>query len=310
MSAEAKKILIIVGPTAVGKTATALWLAQEFSGEIISCDSMQVYRGFDLGTDKPSPEERKLVPHHLIDFLDPTEQFSAADFAFQALAIAEEIIGRGHLPIVVGGTGLYHRALTAGLFKGPGRDQALRQKLKTEAREFGLEKLYQKLQEVDPEYARKITPKDSIRIIRALEVYYKTGRPISEHFRLTESPLQARGFIPGQIGLKLERKELYRRIEERVDRMFEKGLVAEVRKLLEMGLPEEATPFKGLGYRQVLRYLKGEISLEEAIRLTKLETRHYAKRQMTWFRKTPGLTWFQPTEKDQIRKYVKNFLDE
>ena len=310
MSAEAKKILIIVGPTAVGKTATALWLAQEFSGEIISCDSMQVYRGFDLGTDKPSPEERKLVPHHLIDFLDPTEQFSAADFAFQALAIAEEIIGRGHLPIVVGGTGLYHRALTAGLFKGPGRDQALRQKLKTEARVFGLEKLYQKLQEVDPEYARKITPKDSIRIIRALEVYYKTGRPISEHFRLTESPLQARGFISGQIGLKLERKELYRRIEERVDRMFEKGLVAEVRKLLEMGLPEEATPFKGLGYRQVLRYLKGEISLEEAIRLTKLETRHYAKRQMTWFRKTPGLTWFQPTEKDQIRKYVKNFLDE
>jgi tRNA dimethylallyltransferase len=310
LSAEAKKILIIVGPTAVGKTATALWLAQEFSGEIISCDSMQVYRGFDLGTDKPSPEERKLVPHHLIDFLDPTEQFSAADFAFQALAIAEEIIGRGHLPIVVGGTGLYHRALTAGLFKGPGRDQALRQKLKTEARVFGLEKLYQKLQEVDPEYARKITPKDSIRIIRALEVYYKTGRPISEHFRLTESPLQARGFIPGQIGLKLERKELYRRIEERVDRMFEKGLVAEVRKLLEMGLPEEATPFKGLGYRQVLRYLKGEISLEEAIRLTKLETRHYAKRQMTWFRKTPGLTWFQPTEKDQIRKYVKNFLDE
>jgi len=310
LSAEAKKILIIVGPTAVGKTATALWLAQEFSGEIISCDSMQVYRGFDLGTDKPSPEERKLVPHHLIDFLDPTEQFSAADFAFQALAIAEEIIGRGHLPIVVGGTGLYHRALTAGLFKGPGRDQALRQKLKTEARVFGLEKLYQKLQEVDPEYARKITPKDSIRIIRALEVYYKTGRPISEHFRLTESPLQARGFISGQIGLKLERKELYRRIEERVDRMFEKGLVAEVRKLLEMGLPEEATPFKGLGYRQVLRYLKGEISLEEAIRLTKLETRHYAKRQMTWFRKTPGLTWFQPTEKDQIRKYVKNFLDE
>jgi len=310
LSAEAKKILIIVGPTAVGKTATALWLAQEFSGEIISCDSMQVYRGFDLGTDKPSPEERKLVPHHLIDFLDPTEQFSAADFAFQALAIAEEIIGRGHLPIVVGGTGLYHQALTAGLFKGPGRDQALRQKLKTEAREFGLEKLYQKLQEFDPEYARKITPKDSIRIIRALEVYYKTGRPISEHFRLTESPLQARGFIPGQIGLKLERKELYRRIEERVDRMFEKGLVAEVRKLLEMGLPEEATPFKGLGYRQVLRYLKGEISLEEAIRLTKLETRHYAKRQMTWFRKTPGLTWFQPTEKDQIRKYVKNFLDE
>ncbi|MBC7363564.1 MAG: tRNA (adenosine(37)-N6)-dimethylallyltransferase MiaA [Candidatus Aminicenantes bacterium] len=310
MFAEAKKILIIVGPTAVGKTATALWLAQEFSGEIISCDSMQVYRGFDIGTDKPSLEERKKVRHHLIDFLDPSQQFSAADFAFLALEIAEDIIARRHLPIVVGGTGLYHRALTVGLFKGPGRDQALRQKLKEEARAFGLEKLYHKLRQIDPEYANKITPKDSIRIIRALEVYHKTGRPISEHFRLTKSPLQARGFIPGQIGLKLERKELYRRIEERVNRMFERGLVAEVRKLLEQGLTEEAAPFKGLGYRQVLRYLKGEISLEEAIELTKLETRHYAKRQMTWFRKTPGLTWFQPTEKDKIRKYVKSFLAE
>ncbi|MGB9836201.1 MAG: tRNA (adenosine(37)-N6)-dimethylallyltransferase MiaA [Candidatus Saccharicenans sp.] len=308
MPAKAKKILIIVGPTAVGKSATALWLAREFSGEIISCDSMQVYRGFDIGTDKPSAEDRRVVPHHLIDFLEPTEQFSAAEFAFRAVEIAEEIVGRGHLPIVVGGTGLYHRALTAGLFKGPGRDPALRQKLKEEAREFGLEKLYRKLQEVDPDYAQKITPRDSIRIIRALEVYYKTGQPISEHFRRSESPLQSKGFQPGQIGLKLERKELYRRIEERVELMFKRGLVEEVRRLLALGVPEEATPFKGLGYRQVLKHVKGEISLEEAIRLTKLETRHYAKRQMTWFKKTPGLTWFEPGEKDRIEKYVRDFL--
>lgn len=308
MTAETKKILIIVGPTAVGKTATSLWLARKFSGEIISCDSMQVYREFDIGTDKPSLEERQLVAHHLIDFLEPTEQFSAADFAFRAIELAEEIHRRGNLPIVVGGTGLYHRALTVGLFKGPGRDPDLRQKLKNEARAFGLEKLYRKLQEVDPEYASKITPRDSIRIIRALEVFYKTGHPLSEHFKKTESPLESRGFLAAQIGLKLERKELYRRIEERVDRMYEKGIVEEVQRLLEKGIPEEATPFKGLGYRQVLKYIRGEISLDEAIRQTKLETRHYAKRQMTWFRKTPGLTWFEPSDRDGIEKYVRDFL--
>jgi len=308
LSAEAKKILIIVGPTAVGKTSTALWLSQEFSGEIITCDSMQVYRGFDIGTDKPSLEDRQLVPHHLVDFLEPTEQFSAAEFALRAVEVAEEILGRGHLPMVVGGTGLYHRALTVGLFKGPGRDPALRQKLKNEARAYGLDRLYQKLEEVDPEYARKTAPRDSIRIIRALEVYYKTGRPLSDHFLLTESPLNRRGFFPSQIGLKLERKELYARIEERVDRMFEKGLVEEVKTLLQQGVPEEATPFKGLGYRQVLQHIKGEISLEEAIRLTKLETRHYAKRQMTWFRKTPGLTWFETGERDKIRKHISDYL--
>lgn len=304
MEDKAKKILIIVGPTAVGKSATALWIAQKYSGEIISCDSMQVYRGFDIGTDKPSEEARKSVPHHLVDILDPEEQFSAADFAHRAVEVAEKILAKGHLPIVVGGTGLYHKALVEGLFPGPGRDQTLRQKLRQEAEELGLSYLYQKLKEVDPEYAQKVTPKDSVRIIRALEVYHLTGKPISEHFRQTASPVQNKGFILYQIGLKLKREELYRRIEERVDRMFAQGIVEEVKNLLARGVSEQATPFKGLGYRQVLRYIKGEISLEEAIRLTKLETRHYAKRQMTWFKKSPGIIWFEAEDREVIEKYI------
>ncbi len=306
MDAKTGKILIIVGPTAVGKSALALWLAQEYSGEIISCDSMQVYRGFDVGTDKPRPEARKKVPHHLIDIIEPEEQFSAADFARLAVEIAGEVINRGHLPIVVGGTGLYHRALVQGLFPGPGRDSALRQLLKKEASELGLETLYERLKQVDPDYAAKISPRDGIRIIRALEVYQLTGQPISHHFQNTSSPAREKGFILRQIGLKLERKELYRRIEARVDRMFAQGIVEEVKNLLAKGVPEKATPFKGLGYRQVLKYLKGEISLQEAINETKLETRHYAKRQLTWFRKSPGLVWFEPEDRESIRNYVEN----
>ncbi|MGB9893293.1 MAG: tRNA (adenosine(37)-N6)-dimethylallyltransferase MiaA, partial [Candidatus Saccharicenans sp.] len=207
METEVRQILTIVGPTAVGKSALALRLALEFSGEIISCDSRQVYRGFNLGTDKPSAEARKLVPHHLIDIIDPETQFSAADFSRLAIEEAERIIQRRHLPMVVGGTGLYHKALVEGLFPGPSRDQALRQKLRQEAERQGWSSLYEKLQEVDPAYAAKITPADRVRIIRALEVYYLTGRPLSVHFERTASPLQKRGFILHQIGLKLERKE-------------------------------------------------------------------------------------------------------
>jgi tRNA dimethylallyltransferase len=305
---KAKKILIIVGPTAVGKSATALWIAQKYSGEIISCDSMQVYRGFDLGTDKPSPEIRNVIRHHLIDIVDPEDQFTAADFAHRAVSEAEKIAERGHLPIIVGGTGLYHQALVEGLFPGPGRDQDLRQKLKQEAEQYGRPWLYQKLKEVDPEYAKKVTERDSLRIIRALEVYYLTGKPISEHFRETASPAKNKGFILYQIGLKLEREELYRRIEERVVRMFVQGIVEEVRNLLSQGIPEQAPPFKGLGYRHVLKYIKGEISLEVAINLTKLETRHYAKRQMTWFRKSPGIVWFEVEDKQAIDKYIAENL--
>lgn len=304
MENKTRQILTVVGPTAVGKSAIALRLALEFSGEIISCDSMQVYRGFNLGTDKPSPQARKMVPHHLIDIIDPEEQFSAADFARLALEEAEKIIQRGRLPLVVGGTGLYHKALVEGLFPGPGRNQSLRQKLRQEAEKYGLAHLYQKLQNIDPAYASKITPRDSIRIIRALEVYHLTGKPLSLHFEQTASPLQKKGFILHQIGLKLERKELYRRIETRVERMFAQGIVEEVQSLLEKGVSEQVVPFKALGYRQVLKYLKGEISLEEAVQLTKQETRHYAKRQLTWFKKSPGIIWFDAEDYKALRNYL------
>jgi tRNA dimethylallyltransferase len=305
LDAKAKKILTLVGPTAVGKSAVALWLAQEYGGEIITCDSMQVYRGFDVGTDKPGPEARQAIPHHLVDIINPEDQFSAADFARLATATAESIISRGHLPVVAGGTGLYHKALVEGLFPGPGQDPVLRQKLKREAEQSGFQSLYEKLQQVDPEYARKITPGDGLRIIRALEVFHLTGQPLSCHFRQTQSPAREKGFILHQIGLKLERKELYRRIEIRVERMFAKGIVEEVKSLLARGVPEKAAPFKGLGYRQVLRYLKGEIPLEKAVYLTKLETRHLAKRQLTWFKKSPGIIWLESEDRQAIKDFVE-----
>jgi len=302
---KSRIILIIVGPTASGKSETALWLAREFPAEIISCDSMQVYRGFDLGTDKPDPEARRDVPHHLIDIIEPEEQFSAADFARLAVEAAEGIISRHRLPIVVGGTGLYHKALVEGLFPGPGRDPELRKRLRQEAERAGLLFLYDKLKEVDPDYAARISPADSIRIIRALEVYYLTGEPLSRQFLRTRSPAGEKGFHLVQIGLKLERKELYRRIEARVERMFALGLVEEVKRLLARGVPRWVTPFKGLGYRQVLQYLNGEITLPEAIEETKLETRHFAKRQLTWFKKSPGITWFDPQDRPGMKKSVE-----
>lgn len=305
LNTKAKTILIIVGPTAVGKSEIALWLAQEYGGEIISCDSRQIYRGFDVGTAKPSPGVRQSIRHHLIDIINPEDQFSAADFARLATTAAENIISRGYLPIVVGGTGLYHKALVEGLFPGPGRDPVLRQNLKREAEQCGVQSLYEKLQQVDPDYARKITPKDGLRIIRALEVYQLTGQPLSYHFRLTQSPAREKGFILHQIGLKLERKELYRRIEIRVDWMFDQGIVEEVKGLLARGISEQAAPFKGLGYRQILRYLKGEISLEEAVYLTKLETKHYAKRQLTWFKKSPGIIWLESEDRLGIKDFIE-----
>jgi len=195
-----------------------------------------------------------------------------------------------------------------GLFPGPGRDENLRARLKEEAENNGLESLYNKLRLVDPSYAKKISPTDSIRIIRALEIFYLTDQPISEHFSRTASPLRDKGFIIFQIGLKLERKLLYQRIDERVRRMFAEGLIEETKQLLASGLSEQATPFKGLGYSQVLRYLKGKITLEEAVSLTQIETRHYAKRQLTWFKKTQGIIWFEADDRENIENQVKEYL--
>jgi tRNA dimethylallyltransferase len=303
---EAREIILVLGPTAVGKSRVAVDLALRFGGEVINGDSIQVYRGFDIGTDKPTPGSMRNVPHHLIDCVGPEVQFTAADFVREALTAARDINARGRLPIIVGGSGLYLKALVDGLFPGPGRDPIVRARLEAEAREKGLDVLFRRLEAVDPAYAAKIRDRDRIRIIRALEVHGLTGKPLSEHFLRTESPVSGRNVL--RLGLQLDRTVLVRRIEDRVERMFERGLIEEVRGLLERGVPESAPPFRALGYRHVLKHLRSGISFGEAVSLTKADTRRYAKRQMTWFRKMAGVAWFSPDDRIGLEEYVQNQL--
>ena len=306
MESEAKNLIIVLGPTGVGKSSTAVKLAKKFDGEIINCDSMQVYKSFDIGTDKIPLEKREDIPHHLLDVVSPSTQFTAADFAHLALEASNAILEKNKLPFIVGGTGLYLKALFNGLFPEGRSNPLLRQKLETQAREKGLESLREKLMEVDPDYCQKIGKKDKVRIIRALEVFYATQKSISEHFLRTKSFVKDFNII--KIGLKLERQELYRRIEERVDRIFERGIIKEVKELLQKGVDENSPPFRALGYKYVLKFLGKEIPLEEAVTLTKRETRHYAKRQMTWFRKMEGIKWFSPNDFPSILEYIESNL--
>ena len=299
--------MIILGPTGVGKSRTALQLAHRFRGEVISCDSMQVYRGFDIGTDKLPPDAREGIPHHLLDIVDPSVQFTAADFVRAADEAARAITARGSLPIITGGTGLYLKALIEGLFPEGRRDESIRRELEQEAHSRGLEHLWRRLDGVDPDYARKIGQRDRVRIIRALEVYRATGVPLSSHFPLTRSLVSDFNLI--RIGLRLDRTELYARINRRVDRMFADGIVEEARGILASGVSAASPPFRALGYRQVLRFLLGEVSEAEAADLTKRETRHYAKRQMTWFRKMEGIRWFSPSELEEISEHISSGLD-
>jgi tRNA dimethylallyltransferase len=292
-----------LGPTGVGKSRTAVKLAHIFKGEVISCDSMQVYRGFDIGTDKLPEAEREGIPHHLLDIWDPSLQFTAADFVRLALETIAAIQAHDHLPIITGGTGLYLKALIEGLFPEGKKNPGLRRELEAQLNKEGLESLWNQLQEADPGYAQKIGPHDRVRILRALEVFLATGKPFSHHFPETRSFVADYNLI--RIGLQLERQVLYRRIEERVDHMFAQGMVQEVEKLLVTGVEETAPPFRALGYQQVLRYLHDEIDLNEAVRLTKQETRHYAKRQMTWFRKMQDILWFTPQDLDEIAEYIR-----
>jgi tRNA dimethylallyltransferase len=282
-------LVAIVGPTATGKSALGLALAERWGGEIVSCDSTAVYRGFDIGTDKVPAAARRGVPHHLVDVVEPTEVYSAARYAREAAAAVRAITARGRLPVLVGGTGLYYRALTRGLFPGPGRDERLRARLDAMARRYGVERLHRLLGRVDPPAAARIRPRDAKRIVRALEVYYATGRPLTAHFAETVSPLADYDIVT--VALRLPAGELSRRIEARVARQFAEGLVDEVRALLARGVPETAHPFSGLVYRQVLELLRG-VRDEAATRaLIAQENRRYARRQLIWFRKEPNLRW-------------------
>jgi tRNA dimethylallyltransferase len=299
-----RRVLAVLGPTASGKSALGLSLAERLDGEIINCDSTAVYRGFDIGTDKLPESSRRGIPHHLIDVADPTEVYTAAQFAADAAAVIREIHARGRLPILVGGTGFYYRALTRGLFPGPGADQALRDRLNAVADRRGVERLHRWLQRVDPPSAARIMPRDRVRLVRALEVYLMTGRPLTSHFEATRSPIADCEVTA--IALVLPPALTAERVARRVDEQFARGVVDEVRQLLRSGVPADARPFGGLVYRQVMEMLRGVRDEASTRALIVQENRRYARRQLIWFRKEPNLMWFDgPGESpDTFRRVV------
>jgi len=273
----------------VGKSALGIALARAFDGEIVSCDSTAVYRGIDIGTDKPSPAERALVPHHVIDVAGPEEIYTAARYASDAAAAIQAITARGRLPILVGGTGFYYRALVRGLFPGPARDTTLRARLDRVAGRRGVEALHRWLQRVDAESARRIQPRDQKRLVRALEVYLLTRTPLTAHFARTVSPIAGYDVVP--VGLTLARAELRQRVAQRVEAQFARGVVAEVERLLEAGIPASAHVFSGLVYRQIME-MRQRVRDEAGTReLIVRENMRYARRQLIWFRKEPNVRW-------------------
>lgn len=289
----ARPIPVIVGPTAVGKTDISLAIAHDLDAEIVGADSRQVYRFLDIGTAKPDAAQRQAVPHHLIDVVDPHEPLNAARFAQMAWSCIQEIEGRGKQPLVVGGSGLYIRALTDGLFTGPGANPALRALLDAEAETKGVHVLHSRLAEIDPPAARRIHPHDRVRIIRALEIYTLTGTPISQWQRQWHDPRRDRPFV--LIGLGREREDLRARIAARTQAMLEKGLVTEVRGLLASGLAPTLAPLRSVGYAEIIAYLAGEYDLTHAQALIERHTWRLAKRQMTWFRHVPDIHWISLT---------------
>ncbi len=283
-------LIVIIGPTAAGKSDVAVRLALELDAEVVSADSVQVYRGFDVGTGKISAGEQQGVPHHLLDVVDPDEPFSAARFVELADAVVADVVARGRRVVVAGGTGLYVRALLRGLFQAPPNDEDLRQEHRRQAAELGTPALHSRLAEVDPEAAARINENDLIRISRALEVYQQTGRPISQ---LQREHRQAPPRYPSlMLGVSPPREELRQRIEARVQVMMELGWLDEVRRLVDAGYGR-SHPMGALGYKQLSAHLRGELDLEEAVRLTVRDTRRFARRQMTWFSAEPDVRWFE-----------------
>lgn len=298
---ERPLVLAVVGPTAVGKSEFALRLCARFRGELLSVDSMQVYRGLDAGTSKPDRIERRRAVHHGIDLALPGEDFSLGDFVRYAERTIAAIRQRRQLPVLVGGTGLYFRGLLRGIVDAPRRDAAIRKRLDESARRQGSEHLHRMLQRVDAEAARRLGPRDRQRLVRALEVFFATRRGLSEWIR--ESPFGPDRYDAIKIGLNMDREVLYRRIDARVERFFAGGLIEEVRGMLAGGSPSSANAFKALGYRECLGYLAGESPLDETVALTKRNTRRYAKRQLTWFRSEQEVVWFHldPDDEDRFR---------
>ncbi len=299
-------LVVLVGPTAIGKSRIAIEVAQALGTEIVTADSTQVYRGMNIGTDTPSEEDRHGVPHRLIDLAEPDEPFNAGAFRRRALPEISRLHDKGLLPLVVGGTGLYVRALLHGLWSGPPSDRALRGELEEEARVRGEESMYQELGRVDPVTARRLHPRDTVKVLRALEVYRQTGTPLSKaHEQHGREHTPFRALV---LGLTMERTALYQRIDQRVDAELAKGLVEETRGLLAKGYSRGLVSMKSLGYRQIAGYLEGEYSFAEAVRRLKRDTRHFAKRQMTWFRKEPGLAWVEVHPDEPVSSVAQRIL--
>jgi tRNA dimethylallyltransferase len=281
-------LLVILGPTASGKTALSLEFARRFDGEIVNCDSVAMYREFDIGTAKPTAAERAQAPHHLFDCIDPTEDVTAGEYARRARQILAEISGRHHLPIVVGGTGLYLRALLEGLFAGPQRSEELRERLRQRVAKRGSGHLHRILQRLDRAAAERVHANDAPKLIRAIEVCLASRQKMSELWQQGREPL--RGFRILRVGLDPERAALYDRINQRARQMFEAGLVEETKRLLEK-YGASARPLASLGYKQAAQLLRGELTREQALQAAQQAHRNYAKRQMTWFRREPEVCW-------------------
>jgi len=302
---------VILGPTGSGKSDLALRLAAEFSGEVVNCDSLQIYRYFDVGTAKLPLDQRRGISHHLIDILDPDQVFTAGEYARLARGVLAEITARGHLPVVAGGTGFYLRALLDGLFPGPSRDQALRDRLaERERRRPG--SIHRLLRRFDLQAARRIHANDLPKTMRALEVCLLTRRPVTEIYQQGRDEL--RGYQTLKIGLFPPREQLYARLDLRAEQMFQAGLVEEVRGILARGFSASAKPFESHGYRQAMQLLNAELNLAQAIFYAQRNTRRYAKRQMTWFRQEPGIEWFagfgdDPQIQQVIVERVRAFLN-
>lgn len=297
-------ILVIAGPTASGKTALAVEVAKRFGAELIGADSMQVYRGMDIGTAKPSAEELSGVPHHLIDVADPNEPFDAARYIEEADRAVADIRERGKKAILVGGTGLYIRTFLRGLHQGPPPETEIRERILERAEREGWPSLHLELAKVDPVAAKRLNPNDGVRIVRALEVFEGSGVPISKW--QAEHRFQDSRYPALLLGIELPRKQLYQRIDERVDKMIAAGLVDEVNGLIARGFGPDLKPMQGLGYRQICSHLAGECSLVEASEKIKVETRRFAKRQLTWFRKEKEISW-QPPDPARATRMAEEF---
>jgi tRNA dimethylallyltransferase len=292
-SPQPKPLIAIVGPTASGKSDLGIALAAAFNGEIVNCDSVQVYRGVNVATAKVPAEERRGIPHHLIDIVEPTYNFTAVEWAARAREVIADIESRGKMVFLVGGTGFYLRALTTRFFASPPIDQRLRPRFQRLLERRGAEHLHRMLRRVDPKLAAKFAPKDWSRVIRALEVYFSSGRPLSEwQERSPEEPTEYAARLYYLV-LKPPREELYERINQRVDRMVERGLLEEIQGLIASGVPPTAKAFNAHGYKRFVEYILGQRTLESAIEQMKLDTRHYAKRQWTWWRAQRNTFWLE-----------------